>query len=69
MVMAVLPAVWSMVACSLSCTSCGNRSVSPMTRNRTLFFMNISSSSEVSTSPMRAETSSAGLFQFSVEKV
>ena len=40
-----------------------------MTRKRTLFFIKISSSSELNTKPMRADTSSSGLFQFSVEKV
>ena len=50
-------------------TCCGTRVRSPTMRIRTLFFMKISSSSEVSISVMRAATSSAGRFQFSVEKV
>ena len=67
--MAVLAAVLSIVCFSFCCTSTGSLSMSPITSNRTLFFMNISSSKEVSTSPMRAATSVAGRFQFSVEKV
>ena len=69
MVMALFFSVCTSVSRSLRCTSVGMRDRSPMTRNRTLFFMNISSSSDVSTSPMSAATSSAGRFQFSVEKV
>ena len=68
-VMASFLAVCSMVSCNFSCTGFGKRSISPITRKRTLFFMKISSSREVSTSPIRAATSSAGRFQFSVEKV
>ena len=62
-------AVWSIVSCNFSCTDLGNLAKSPITRKRTLFFMKISSSSEESTSPISAATSSAGRFQFSVEKV
>ena len=58
-----------MVSCNFCCTASGRRSMSPITWNLTLFFMNSSSSRAVSTSPMSAATSSAGRFQFSVEKV
>ena len=69
MVMALFAAVCSSVSCSLVATASGRRFMSPITLKRTLFFMKISSSSDVSTKPMRAATSSAGRFQFSVEKV
>ena len=69
MVIALLAAVCSSVSVSFLSTSAGIRLRSPMTRKRTLFFMKISSSNEVSISPIKAATSSAGRFQFSVEKV
>ena len=66
--MRVLLAVWSMQACTRSCTFGGSFVNSPMVSSRTLFFMKVSSSRWSMSSVISASISGAGRFQFSVEK-